>query len=86
MSPVLMMSMVILLAAIVLIEVRAIREGDERRYRAPGYALVMGGLVLLSLGVAAALTDEEVAPLLLSVAGFAAVALGSARHRDVAVQ
>ena len=62
MSLVLMLSMVILLAAVVLIEFRAIREGDERRRHAPGYALVMGGLVMIGIGIAAALTDEGSSP------------------------
>ena len=75
MSLVLMVSMVILLAAVVLIEFRAIREGDERRQHAPGYALVMGGLVMIGIGIAAAMTDEGFVAVLVSLAGLLAVAL-----------
>lgn len=83
MSWVLMLSVVILLAAVVLIEFRAIREGDERRRHAPGYALVMGGLVMIGIGIAAALTDEGPIAVLVSLAGLAAVALATTQHKAV---
>jgi hypothetical protein len=85
MSLVLMLSVVIMLAAVVLIEFRAIREGDERRRHAPGYALVMGGLVMIGIGIAAALTDEGFVAVLVSLAGLLAVALATTQHRGVVV-
>jgi hypothetical protein len=83
MSWVLVVSMAILAAAVVLIEIRAVREGDERRRHAPGYALVMGGLIIIGLGIAAALTEAGASALLVSMAGLAVVALGATRHREV---
>jgi hypothetical protein len=83
MSWVLILSVVILLAAVVLIEFRAIREGDERRRHAPGYALVMGGLVMIAIGIAAALTDEGPIAVLVSLAGLLAVALATTQHKAV---
>jgi hypothetical protein len=85
MSLVLMLSVVIMLAAVVLIEFRAIREGDERRRHAPGYALVMGGLVMIGIGIAAALTDEGFVAVLVSLAGLLAVALATTQHKGVVV-
>jgi hypothetical protein len=85
MSWVLTLSVVILLAAVVLIEFRAIREGDERRRHAPGYALVMGGLVMIGIGIAAALTDEGPIAVLVSLAGLAAVALATTQHKAVVI-
>jgi Ca2+/Na+ antiporter len=85
MSLVFMVSIAILVAAVVLIEVRAVREGDELRRHAPGYALVMGGLIMVSVGMAAALTEEGVAALLVSLAGLVAVVLGATRHKQVAL-
>jgi hypothetical protein len=82
MSTVLVMSMAILAAAVVLIEIRAVRAGDERRYHAPGYALVMGGLIVLALGIATALTDEGALAIIVSVAGLVVVAFGATRHRE----
>ena len=83
MSWVLILSVVILLAAVVLIEFRAIREGDERRRHAPGYALVMGGLVMIGIGIAAALTDEGPIAVLVSLVGLMAVALATTQHKTV---
>lgn len=77
-------SIVFLLAAIVLIEVRAVRAGDERRRHAPGYVFVLGGLVLLGFGIAAAVTGEEAFALLLSAAGLACVAFGATRPIEAA--
>ena len=77
---VLLTSVALLLAAIVMIELRAIREGDERRHHAPGYALVMGGLVLIALGIAAAVSESNIAALALSLFGLLVVARGSTRH------
>ena len=82
MSWVFLLSMVILAAAVVLIEIRAVREGDERRHHAPGYALVIGGLIIIGLGIAAALTDAGAEALLVSMTGLAVVALGTTRHRE----
>ena len=85
MSLVFMVSIAILVAAVVLIEVRAVRAGDERRRHAPGYALVMGGLIMISVGMAAALTEEGVPALLMSLAGLVAVVLGATRHEQAAL-
>lgn len=85
MSWILIVTMAILLAAIVLIEIRAIREGDERRRHAPGYWLVMVGLIMIGVGIAAALTEDDVLALLLAAAGLGSVTLGATRHDVVAV-
>lgn len=77
-------SVVVLLAATVLIEIRAIRMGDERVHHAPGYALVMGGLIVIGLGIAAAASEHVVAALLASSAGLLAVILGATRHKEAA--
>lgn len=82
MSWVFMVSVVVLVAAIVLIEYRAIRAGDERRHHAPGYAYVLGGLVVISIGIAAAATEQTAIALLASVAGLIAVILGASRIRE----
>ena len=84
MSWVFMVSIAVLLAAVVLIEYRAIRAGDERRHHAPGYALVLGGLVVISIGIAAAVTEQVTVALLASLAGLGAVALGATRHKEAA--
>ena len=65
-----------------LIELRAIRMGDERKHHAPGYALVMGGLVAIGLGIAAAMSEQEAIALLASSAGLLSVVLGATRHRE----
>lgn len=80
MSWVFMVSVVILMVAVVMIEARAVRTGDERRHHAPGYALVMGGLVLVSIGIAAAVSEQAAIALLASSAGLIAVVLGATRH------
>ena len=82
MSWVFMASIVVLIAAIVLIEIRAIRAGDERRHHAPGYALVMGGLIVIGIGIAAAASEQVAIALLASLAGLGAVALGATRHTE----
>jgi hypothetical protein len=82
MSWVFMASVVVLIAAIVLIEVRAVRAGDERRRHAPGYALVMGGLIVIGVGIAAAVSEQVVIALFASSAGLVAVALGATRHKE----
>ena len=82
MSWVFMASVAVLIVAIVLIEVRAIREGDERRRHAPGYALVMGGLIVIGVGIAAAVSEQVVIALLASSAGLVAVALGATRRKE----
>jgi len=84
MSWVFMVSVAVLLAAVVLIEYRAIRAGDERRHHAPGYALVLGGLVVIGIGIAAAVTGQVTVALLASLAGLGAVALGATRHKEAA--
>jgi len=86
MSWVFMVSVLILGAALVLIEVRAVRAGDERRRHAPGYAFVMGGLIPIGLGMAAALTETGLPALIVSSAGLVAVVLGSMRHREAALR
>jgi uncharacterized membrane protein len=82
MSWVFVVSIAILLLAIVLIEFRAIREGDERKHHAPGYALVLGGLVMIGIGIAAAMTDQATIALLTSTAGLISVAFGVTRHTE----
>ena len=82
MSWVFMVSIAILLAAIVFIEVRAVRAGDERRHHAPGYAVVMGGLVVIGVGIAAAVSEQVVIALLASSAGLIAVVRGATRHTE----
>lgn len=78
-----MASLAILLVAAVLIEYRAIRVGDERRRHAPGYALVLGGLVVIGIGIAAAASDQGAVALLATSCGLAAVVLGATRHTEV---
>jgi small-conductance mechanosensitive channel len=82
MSWVFMLSIVVLLAAIVLVEVRAIRIGDEREHHAPGYAFVMGGLIVIGFGIAAAVSEHVAIALLASSAGLLSVVLGATRHRE----
>lgn len=84
MSWVFMVSIAVLLLAIVLIEFRAVRMGDERRHHAPGYALVMGGLIVIGIGIAAAVSEQGAVALLASVAGLLFVALGATRHSEAA--
>jgi hypothetical protein len=86
MSWVLLVTMAILLAAIVLIEVRAIREGDERRRHAPGYALTLIGLVAIAIGIAEAISNHGPTALVLAGAGLVTVALGATRHDLVVAQ
>ena len=82
MSWVFMVSIAVLLLAIVLIEFRAVRAGDEREHHAPGYVLVLGGLVLIGIGIAAAVSDLVAIALLASTAGLISVALGATRHTE----
>lgn len=77
-----MVSVVVLLVATALIELRAIRMGDEREHHAPGYALVMGGLIVIGLGIAAAASEQVAIALLASSAGLISVVLGATRHRE----
>ena len=86
MSWVLLVTMAILLAAVVLIEIRAIREGDERRRHAPGYALTLVGLVAIAIGIAEAISDQGPVALVLASAGLVTVALGATRHDLVVVR
>jgi hypothetical protein len=82
MSWVFMVSVAILLMAVVLIELRAIRMGDERAHHAPGYALVMGGLVVIGVGIAAAVSEHAIIALLASSAGLVSVVAGATRDRE----
>ena len=82
MSWVFVVSVALLLAAVVLIEVRAVRAGDERWHHAPGYALVMGGLIVIGIGIAAAMSEQAVIALLASTAGLLSVVLGATRHSE----
>ena len=84
MSWVFMVSIVALLVAVVLIELRAVRMGDERLHHAPGYALVMGGLIVIGMGIAAAVTEQALPALLASSAGLVFVVLGATRHKEAA--
>jgi hypothetical protein len=82
MSWILIVSLVIFGLALVLIEVRAIRTGDERQHAAPGFLAVTCGVILLALGVGAAIAGDETIALATSVVGLAAVTIGvSARRR-----
>jgi len=83
MSWVFMVSIAILLSAIVIIELRAVREGDERQHHAPGYALVMGGLIMIGIGIAAAMSNDSAFAILASLAGLISVAIGATRHKEV---
>jgi uncharacterized membrane protein len=82
MSWVFMVLIAILLLAVVLIELRAIREGDEREHHAPGYALVMGGVVMIGIGIAGAMSDQAAIALLASAVGLILVVLGATRHTE----
>lgn len=82
MSWVFIVTVAILMAAIVLIEARAVRAGDERTHHAPGYALVMGGLIVIGVGIAAAVSEQAVIALLASSVGLLAVVLGATRHTE----
>lgn len=82
MSWVSLMSIVVLLIAVVLIEYRAAREGDERKKHAPGYDLALVGLVMLGIGVGAAVADHTIIAVVASLGGLVAVALAARpRHR-----
>jgi hypothetical protein len=83
MSWVLVVSLTLLAVAVVLVEFRAIRQGDERRHAAPGFVLVTCGVFMLAIGIAAAIADDSGIALLASLAGLGAVALGAARHREL---
>jgi len=82
MSWVFMVSIVALLVAVALIEFRAVRMGDERLHHAPGYALVMGGLIVIGMGIAAAVSEQALPALLASSAGLVFVVLGATRHKE----
>jgi hypothetical protein len=84
MSWVFVVSVAVLLAAVVLVEVRAVRTGDERWHHAPGYALVMGGLIAIGVGIAAAMSEQSTIALLASSAGLVAVVLGATRQKEAA--
>ncbi len=84
MSWVFIVSVVVLLTAIVLIEYRAIRAGDERTHHAPGYAFVLGGLIVIAIGIAAAVSDQVAVALLASLAGLSSVVLGVTRGKEAA--
>ncbi len=82
MSWVFVVSVAVLLTAVVLVEVRAVRAGDERWHHAPGYALVMGGLIAIGIGIAAAVSEQSVIALSMSSAGLLSVVLGATRQRE----
>jgi len=84
MSWVFVVSVAVLLAAVVLVEVRAVRTGDERWHHAPGYALVMGGLIAIGIGIAAAMSEQSTIALLASSAGLVSVVLGATRQKEAA--
>jgi hypothetical protein len=83
MSWILIVTLAIFGLALVLIEVRAIRTGDERQHAAPGFLAVTCGVILLALGVAAAIAGDETIALATSVVGLTAVTLGVATRRRV---
>lgn len=81
MSWIMVVSLAIFGLALVLIEVRAVRTGDERQHAGPGFVSITCGVILLALGLAAAIAGHETIALASSAIGLAAVALGaSARH------
>jgi hypothetical protein len=82
MSWVFLASLAVLAAAVVLIEYRAIRAGDERRSHAPGYVTVLAGLGLIGVGIAGAATGWYGIALLTSAFGLALVAVGALQHRE----
>jgi hypothetical protein len=84
MSWVLIVCLAIFAVAVILIERRAVREGDERKRTAPGFVFVTLGVFLLAIGVAAALADDESIALASSGLGLVSVVLGFSRHREVA--
>jgi hypothetical protein len=83
MSWVLMVPVAILGAAVMLIALRAVGEVDENERHAPGFAFVMGGLIMISIGIAAALTDGVALALLASSAGLVAVVFGATRSNEI---
>lgn len=82
MSWVFMVSIVVLVAAVALIEYRAVRAGDERSHHAPGYAYVMGGLIVIGIGIAAAVNELVLVALLASTVGLGAVVFGATRRKE----
>jgi hypothetical protein len=84
MSWVFTVSIAMLLLAVLLIELRAVREGDERKHHAPGYALVLGGLIAIGVGIAAAMTEQTAIALGASALGLICVVLGANRHTEAA--
>ena len=79
-----MTTLIIFTVAVVLIELRALREGDERRHTAPGFVLVTIGVFMLAIGIAAAIAADETIALATASAGLVAVALGASAHRHAA--
>ena len=82
MSWILIASLVVLVAAVVLVEYRAVRVGDERRSHAPGYSSVLIGLALIGVGVAGAASGWHGTALLTSAFGLALVTVGALQHRQ----
>jgi hypothetical protein len=83
MSWILVVSLAVLAIAVLLIERRAIREGDERKRTAPGFATVTCGVFMIAIGLAAAIADDALIALVASAAGLVAVVLGFTRHPEV---
>jgi hypothetical protein len=83
MSWVLVVALVLFAIALVLVEVRAVRTGDEREHAAPGFLAVTCGVFLLAIGVAAAIAGDETVALATSAIGLAAVALGASSQHGV---
>jgi hypothetical protein len=83
MTWVLMVTVAILGAAVMLIALRAFAEVDDNERHAPGFTFVMGGLVMISLGIAAALTEGTALALLASSAGLIAVVFGTTRSTEI---
>ena len=77
MTWILLLTITFMLAAIVLIELRAVRAGDEREHHAPGYAYVLIGLVALSSAIGMALMDQTLFAMLLSTVGLMSVGVGT---------
>jgi hypothetical protein len=82
MSWVFIVAVISLVVAVVFVEYRAIRTGDERGHPAPGHDLVMIGLIAIGVGIAAAATEHTLVALAALAAGLAAVIVGALRHAE----
>ena len=82
MSWVFLVSLACLVLAVVFIEYRALRAGDERGHPVPGHDLVMVGLIAVGIGIAAAVSEQTLLALLASSVGLVTVIAGAFRHAE----